>query len=68
MPKSSAVLRLAAEYASEFEIMAVAKARHGIYMDLSKYLSVVGYHFVETTEHAVMALCLADAIAESEGN
>lgn len=71
MTKSSEVLRLAAEYAlsGEFGPIGLAKYKLGAYANqASTYAQTVGYFGMVRREHRCIALCLAAAIAESEGD
>lgn len=70
MTKSSEVLRLAAEYTFNGVAWPVTSAAGNLKtrQQIGNFLRFVGYPETETTEHSILSLCLAAAIAESEGD
>ena len=75
MVKSSEVLRLAAEYefCQKYDALVIAaRGKKSSSEDMRRqrrYLRLVNWlATVPCSEHAVMALCLAAAIAQSEGD
>jgi len=71
MTKSSEVLRLAADYVFCDVGYPLSSARFDLSVhrcSMDKYLDMVSYSRTYGKEHEIMALCLAAAIAESEGD